>query len=569
MPAPGHVGVAMPVRACLFAFAIVAFSSSALPSRSFAADWTWIAGDSTLGSFGTYGTKGLPAPANAPGARVAGAGTLDCALVNDWLFGGYGYAAPGSPGLLNDLWSFDGSQWTWVSGSAVINALPVYGTRGAAAPANVPGARYYAASCSDPVATSEHPEWGNLRVFGGLGYDSTGQSRLLNDLWKFDGTIWTWVSGGKLGNVAGNYGSLGIAAVSNVPGARMNAYLWCDPATGYLWLFGGYGLGATPGAVGYLNDLWRWDGTYWTWIAGSNVINQGGGLGPAARARVLGFSSATLRRTWIFGGYGFGSGATLGELNDLWHFDAATVQWTRDGGSLLVDQHGVYGTPGVPAAGNQPGGRDGGVMWRTSEGSVWLYGGYGFSGSGAVGALADLWQWDGTYWTFVKGATSGILASLHGTKGVAASAVTPGSRYGAAGWYDPASDGFRLFGGQGYDSYLGTGYLNDVYSLVNPAAAVPPPAVGASAIRFCGPNPATRAVRLRYTVGTPGRVSLTVLDLAGRVVASPLSAWQEAGEHEATWDGARSDGRRSPGIYFLRVTLGGRLVGSRRAVVLE
>ena len=79
---------------------------------------------------------------------------------------------------------------------------------------------------------------GNLWLFGGYGFDSAGNLGYLNDLWKFDGTNWTWVSGSKTGSdrrlrreERGRSG--------NVPGARY-AVSWTD-SNGNFWLFGGYG----------------------------------------------------------------------------------------------------------------------------------------------------------------------------------------------------------------------------------------------------------------------------------------------------------------------------------------
>src|SRR5438132_118285 len=76
---------------------------------------------------------------------------------------------------------------------------------------------------------------GNLWVFGGGGLDSTGTSGSLNDLWKFDGTNWTWLSGSNTVNQSGVYGTKGTAASSNLPGAREGLISWID-ASGTLWL---------------------------------------------------------------------------------------------------------------------------------------------------------------------------------------------------------------------------------------------------------------------------------------------------------------------------------------------
>ena len=53
----------------------------------------------------------------------------------------------------------------------------VYGTQGTVAYTNVPGAREYAVSWRDAS--------GNLWLFGGCGYDSTGTEGTLNDLWEY------------------------------------------------------------------------------------------------------------------------------------------------------------------------------------------------------------------------------------------------------------------------------------------------------------------------------------------------------------------------------------------------
>ena len=135
----------------------------------------------------------------------------------------------------------------------------------------------------------------------------------------------------------GVYGTVETAASANVPGGRSGAVNWSD-ALGNRWLFGGYGCGST-GTVGYLNDLWKFDPALgangeWTWMGGSsNVGSNGGGqsgvygtLGTAASTNVSGGRAYAVSWTdssgkfWLFGGYGFDSTGTLGELNDLWEY---------------------------------------------------------------------------------------------------------------------------------------------------------------------------------------------------------------------------------------------------------
>ncbi|MEE8388243.1 MAG: hypothetical protein V3R65_06695 [Acidiferrobacterales bacterium] len=138
--------------------------------------------------------------------------------------------------------------WTWVSGSDVVGQSGVYGTKGTADGANVPGARYGSISWIDSS--------GDLWLFGGYGRDSAGTGGHLNDLWQFDGTNWTWVSGSNVVDQAGTYGVKGTADAANVPGARNYSISWLD-GNGDLWLFGGDGYDSA-GTEDTLNDLWRY-----------------------------------------------------------------------------------------------------------------------------------------------------------------------------------------------------------------------------------------------------------------------------------------------------------------------
>ena len=61
---------------------------------------------------------------------------------------------------------FYGANWIWVSGYSTHDQIGVYGTIGVAAATNVPGARYLSISWM-------HGN-GNLWLFGGVGYDNSG-----------------------------------------------------------------------------------------------------------------------------------------------------------------------------------------------------------------------------------------------------------------------------------------------------------------------------------------------------------------------------------------------------------
>jgi N-acetylneuraminic acid mutarotase len=358
-------------------------------------------------------------------------------------------------------------QWTWKGGPTTVNASGVYGTQGAAAATNLPGARYDSSSWGESSGTF----W----LFGGVGYGSTGATGYLNDLWQYNaGTgLWTWISGGNADNASAVYGTQGTAAAGNVPGARYAASSWTD-ASGNLWLFGGYGYNATA-TVGSLNDLWQYNpGTgLWTWISGGSGENAGGVYGtpltaaagnvPGARYSASSWidSSGNL---WLFGGVGFAATGAAGNLNDLWRYSPSTGLWTWVSGSSGENASGVYGIQGTAAAGDFPGGRNSTSSWIDSSGNLWLFGGYGYDSNGSVGKLNDLWQYSQStaLWTWVSGEDAANGTGVYGTLGTSATGQLPGARQSASSWID-SSGNMWLFGGVGYDSIGAVGNLTDLW----------------------------------------------------------------------------------------------------------
>ena len=297
--------------------------------------------------------------------------------------------------FLNDLWYYNTTscEWTWVSGSDSIDQAGIYGTKGTPAASNVPGARY------------ESNSWegadGDFWLFGGGGRDSAGTMEgRLNDLWRYNTTSgeWTWVSGSDTVNQAGTYGTKGTPAAANIPGARRESISWVDSG-GDFWLFGGYGF------FGRLNDLWRYNTSSgeWTWISGSDIANQEGTYGikgtPAASnipgARYVSTSWADVDGDfWLFGGSGFDKTGEMGYLNDLWHYNTTTKEWTWVSGSDTHSQAGIYGTKGTSTAANIPGSRWGSISWVDMDGDFWLFGGVRKDSFGLWEYLNDLWHFD-------------------------------------------------------------------------------------------------------------------------------------------------------------------------------
>jgi len=434
-------------------------------------NWAWEAGSKTVINRAStaYGTLGTGATTNNPGMRSNSISWTD-ASGNLWIFGGSGYDSAGTSGYLNDLWKFTPStnKWTWVGGSNVVNQAGTYGTLGTGSTSNIPGAREGSVSWIDST--------GNLWLFGGLGYATSGGSGNLNDLWEFTpGTNqWTWVSGSNIVNQAGTYGTLGTGSASNTPGARYYSSSWID-AAGNLWLFGGSGY-ASSGGSGYLNDLWEFTPSTraWTWISGSNSTNSHGTHGTLGLGSISYTPSATSSSSswidasgnlWLFGGYGYDPGGTLGYLNDLWKFTPSTKIWTWVKGYYVGNTHGTYGTLGTGATTNNPGTRLGSSSWIDGSGNLWLFGGYGYDSPGNVGYLDDLWEYaPGTNkWTWISGYNANGASGTYGVLGAGSTSNIPGGRYYSSSWID-ASGNLWLFGGSGYYPVGGMYFpLNDLW----------------------------------------------------------------------------------------------------------
>jgi N-acetylneuraminic acid mutarotase len=385
------------------------FIVACLPAHALPANqWAWISGSNTPNAIGVYGTKGTPSTTNVPGGRFGAASWIDSAG-NLWLFGGV-IASGGGLFRLNDLWEYSpaAGTWTWVSGSNALNPAGIYGTKGTPSTANAPGGRQLAASWTDAT--------GNLWLFGGWGLDSGSGEGPLNDLWEYSPSAgtWTWVSGSDMQSTIGTYGTKGAGSPTNVPGGRTNSAFWKDSA-GNLWVFGGHGcdstqcgLGGNPSLIMSLNDLWKYDpsAATWTWVSGSNVVNASG----------------------------------------------------------------VFGSRGVPAATNMPGGRGGATAWIDCNNNLWLFGGsdaYVDSAGFFVtdGYQNDLWEYSTSVgvWTWVSGSnTTAPASAVYGTQGIASVSNVPGGRGHAAGWTDLGGN-LWLFGGFGLDSAGSTSYLNDLW----------------------------------------------------------------------------------------------------------
>ena len=390
-------------------------------------------------------------------------------------------------------------EWSWMGGSSTVNQSGVYGTLGQPASGNIPGSRWYASQWTDSK--------GNLWLFGGDGYDASGSENTLNDLWEFNPSTdeWTWMGGDNIvpcgptgcSGYFGVYGTLGTPDAGNAPGGRYGATSWTDNE-GNLWLFGGTGYDAN-GNNGWLNDLWEYTPATneWAWMSGSNTNaascqiggtdfcappGQYGSLGtpaegnaPAGRMGAVGWKDSS-GNMWLFGGETMVEDGVDTRLNDLWMLNPSTNEWTWMGGSIPSCTAGVacdgspsvYGTQGVPGAGNFPGARWFASSWTDSNGDFWLFGGEAILANDCGNLVNDLWEFNPSTneWTWMGGGSTcypaGGQSGVYGTQGTPAAGNVPGSRKYASSWTDPGGN-LWLMGGLGYDVNGSLGYLNDLW----------------------------------------------------------------------------------------------------------
>jgi hypothetical protein len=83
------------------------------------------------------------------------------------------------------------------------------------------------------------------------------------------------------------------------------------------------------------------------------------------------------------------------------------------------------------------------------------------------------------------------------------------------------------------------------------------------------PNPFNPATSISFSIERDQHVSLTVYDIAGRLVATLADRAMSAGKYTERWDGRdRSGNPAATGVYFFRLTAGTRTL-TRKAVLLK
>jgi N-acetylneuraminic acid mutarotase len=495
-------------------------------------EWTWWSGNETIPTScpalaesyhcanpGVYGSEGQPAQTNAPGGRTDGHAWTD-SQGNLWLFGGFGTDSSGAVGDLNDLWEFNltSKEWVWQGGPDKLptqcspnptgpfcGGLGTYGPKGVFADGNLPSGRDSAARWTDRN--------GNFWLFGGEGFDSSGNFSWLNDLWEFNPNLkqWAWWGGGgSTGEICQSWlGSSQKLCVQpstpGSPGGRQYSTAWTD-RQGNFWLFGGLEVDSS-GNFCSLDDLWEFSPVTGQWAlrsgatAGSSfkavpaVYGAPGapqaGQTPGGRWQGVAWTD-TSGNLWLFGGVNSflifdNENVTL--LNDVWEFNPQSNQWAwmsgNPGGEANFGSNGSeanYGELGTPAITNIPGGRGTEATWTDLKGNFWLSGGFGQSISPTTqGGLNDLWVFSPSAdeWTWMGGGENAYTPQnappgVYGTVGVPAPNNLPGTREFPTSWTDNKGN-FWLLGGEGIDSSGNLGYLNDLWEYAPPSVPAPVP----------------------------------------------------------------------------------------------
>jgi len=80
---------------------------------------------------------------------------------------------------------------------------------------------------------------------------------------------------------------------------------------------------------------------------------------------------------------------------------------------------------------------------------------------------------------------------------------------------------------------------------------------------FIIPNPFSQSTAINYQLTTPSQVGLKVYDTLGIEVATPVNKFQDAGDHQAVFDG----NGLAPGLYYYTIQIGGSVESGKMVLV--
>ncbi len=430
--------------------------------------WAQMHGSAGTGALGWYGTKGVPDPLNTPSGKYQGAYWTDL-QGNFWLFGGFcpfGYS--------NDLWKYDVAtmRWIWINGPQWTNDQNgEFGAQGVPSPNNYPSARTFGPNCW----TDNN---GDLWLFGGYGYDVNYATGSLSDLWRYNiaSNSWTWMSGPNTVNQAPVFGTIGVAAAANTPGSRQECKSgWVDDQNN-LWLFGGLDGATAATSTSVRNDVWKYTiaTNMWTWMKGSQALNNGGSYGTKGVEAATNNPPSRLSFTKWKGKdgnfYVFAGGNSSTARNDVWRYNPFTNNWTWLSGTNTVNNAGTYNAQCNPQPTEYPKARiENQTVATTTKNCTeifWSFG--GLKSLANAESFYDLWLYNlsTNKWTWVSGTQNTNYVGNYGPLYTPSPTNMIGSRGGVFIWTDTANN-LWVFGGITYDSTISAlGLKNDLWKFV-------------------------------------------------------------------------------------------------------
>ncbi len=155
---------------------------------------------------------------------------------------------------------------------------------------------------------------------------------------------------------------------------------------------------------------------YWKRVHGNGILAVPSPVGTYSptNSPFSRYAAACMKDTsgsfWLYSSDGY---------HELWRYNPDINEWMLANGNTTVQLAPVYGTQGVAAAANQPGGATfGHPSWGDHMGNLWIFGPDG---------LNDMWKYNiaTDMWTWVKG-TNSMGPAVFGIKGIASAATNPG-----------------------------------------------------------------------------------------------------------------------------------------------
>lgn len=451
-----------------------------------------------------------------PGERHSPQWGFDPANQRLIIFGGYGSHTPGDPyAYLDDVWQLS------LAGTPAWTELHPLGT--------APSGRLAGAAVYDPFRER----------FVGFG----GTVGVPVDTWVLDLTgtpQWETLEADSTGP-PGGYGMTSIY----------------DPIRDRMVIFGG---STSDAYFGVRNDTWELDlHDRPTW----RKLNPAGPL-PAARRSGTAIYDPLRDRMLIYAGWD--SGPDLSDfLGDVWAESfGLSPAWTQ-----------------LAPAGTNPTGRDAmsAIYDPFGDRMVVFGGGYGstmlgdtdflsFGGEGAAASFASSASsspalvsvdWD------VQN-TTGTLAAVYRTANGAdwtSVAIVQTDNAGVAHYHDNAVTPGSQYGYQlVVPTQLGEAFGGQTWVTV-PTSDVPPGGSLSFALDPVAPNPAVGRFHASFTLPSADPARLELIDVAGRRIAAREVGSLGPGRHEIALADAR---QLAAGIYFVRLTQGGRVATRRVAV---